>query len=247
MSIEHTRQSVTQDRRVFIAFDRPKRLPIRGNVFEEMLARVGGIKLSAEFINNPLYRGIVQRAAAFDVPIFLETNVLHPPKILNQCVDELAKTNLHAVAVSGSLPARWMELMRKRSDEIGNKTKLIARGAPVEFNSQEVQAEYGQSPSERTCYVAKKAASAGFHGILSSALDAAHIYGPYCNVPREFEIWAVGIRAESEDPGEKDPSRVTTAGEALSLGARKLIIGSMLEVPDKVAVLDGFIASLPRQ
>lgn len=237
-SIISNEQLVRKDNRLVLAFDKPTRRNANRTVLH-LFRRIGGIKLTPEFIRNEDYIAFGALAAKYYIPILYDSNTVHSPSLLERTVDELTfklprdkdekPRSVSAVTISGSIPVEWMTEIVQRARERKVATKLLVVAASPDMTAQQIDSIHRRPPADWTQEVICNARAAGMDGVVASPVDTE---GVFTNPDESLTLWAVGLRDPGQEMFGKDPARVCTPEEALQAGADKLIVGNMITQHD---------------
>lgn len=203
--------------RLFVALDVPDVDKAR-----DLVARIGlprpAYKIGLELVmagGLSLARDLVREGHT----IFLDMKFLDIPATVEKAVANAALLGVDYLTVHGTDTKTLAAAVRGRGQ---SGLKLLAVTVLTSLDQADLaeQGISGQSPEVLVVARARRAAAAGFDGVIASGLEAQAVRAV---VPPGFRIVTPGVRLAGAPVG--DQARVMTPGQAMSAGATHLVVG----------------------
>jgi orotidine-5'-phosphate decarboxylase len=180
---------------------------------------VDGFKVGLEFVTANGPDG-VRRVVALGAPVFLDLKFHDIPNTVRGAVRTASRTGAALVTVHASGGA---DMLRAAVDEAGDRCGVLAVTVLTSLNASALSEAWGRpvtTVEDEVLRLAEIARSAGAHGIVCAASEAASVRAVHGDGLR---LLVPGVRLEGG--ATQDQVRTATPVEAVAAGATYLVLG----------------------
>ncbi|MBU1243764.1 orotidine-5'-phosphate decarboxylase [Myxococcota bacterium] len=165
-------------------------------------------------------RPVVERIAAFGLPIFLDLKLHDIPATVSRAILNLDQLPIRFLTIHASGGQEMLREAAAAAAKLSSRPTVLGVTVLTSLGGEDL-ARDGYSGTVGELVVARLRAclDAGVGGVVASALEVGTLAGL---VPAGFSLVIPGIRPSS---GVQDQKRVATPGAAIAAGATHLVVG----------------------
>ena len=209
-------------------------------VFGERLAdSVGMWKIGLElFLREG--RAVVERMAAFGLPIFLDLKLHDIPATVHRAIRNLDGLPLRFLTVHAGGGLEMLRQAQAAAETLSSRPTILGVTVLTSLGAGDLAREgFTKTPEELVILRTQMCLEAGVGGVVASALELDALKNL---VPPDFARVIPGIRPGT---GMQDQKRTATPGAAIAAGATHLVVGRPIrDAADPVKAAQGIVQEI---